>query len=207
MKSYYVCFILLIGLISCSKNTKILESLSNSVFLYSDGQSITFGTFNEKESTFSATCYTLDDVSFDIIYPIRGNPKLHCRREEGKFIFDDIEIIDENTLRNIMEEGEVYILKRQTEEDRKRTAIEKQEEKKQDMKNNIAKYVYIKGNLLQNDSDYTIDEVEFTYKKPYTYSSDRVQEKIFYIKAHSTVNVECCDSKIISVKCKALGLN
>ena len=107
--------------------------------------------------------------------------------------------------------------------------IEEQEAKKQDMKNNIAKYVYIDSSdsynrYIVNDTDYTIDEVIYEYSEVVLdsngywmtdgYNSDGTQkfkrkitqEKVYYIPAHSKKRV----SKILiitSIKCKALGIN
>jgi len=103
----------------------------------------------------------------------------------------------------------------------KQKAIEEQEKKMQDIKNDIAKYVHIQKKenvigwkyVLFNDTDYTIDEVEYEI-------DETVRKKEFYVKAQSSVtllsvelfgsrnsnaNVKSC--KIISVKCKVLGIN
>ena len=240
MKSYYVyliLLILLIGFISCNKNTKIIESLSNSVFINDSNDCtngrISFKNYNEKESTFSADYYQQcgrrnDIVSFKIICPLIGNPKLQVRDSDAN-INDDIEIVDENTLKVICNncEGLIFFFKRQTDEYIKK----KREEDKQDMKINIAKYVYIDtdekkvdysdfghglgiciyySQYIKNLSDYTIDEVIYEYNE----NNENKRGVEYYISGHGSryLNSDVSSQnklqnlKIISVKCKALGI-
>ena len=109
----------------------------------------------------------------------------------------------------------------------KQKAIEEQEAKKQEMKNNIAKYVYIKPTLnssscIVNDTDYTINEVvcEVFRKEKWTTNPNGSihidknynkyeQHKEYYIEAHSERNISWNDktAKIISIKSQALGIN
>ena len=105
----------------------------------------------------------------------------------------------------------------------KQKAIEEQEAKRQDMKNNIAKYVYISrlslSSSIVNDTDYTIDEVAYEYGEMITddngylirdgsnnYKVKTIQKKVYYIPAHSEKNVPKI-SIITSIKCKALEIN
>ena len=105
----------------------------------------------------------------------------------------------------------------------KQKAIEEQEAKRLDMKNDIAKYVYIKDSYLFNNTDYTIDEVIISYfysgrKFVDTgdgglidkYVQETGEEKHTYIAAHSKILVlrnGNVNKGIISIKCKALELN
>jgi len=183
MKSYYVFFIFLVGFISCNKNTKIIESLSNSVFLRNDNEHLSFGAFNEKESTISVYSYGEDEshadkATYKIIYSIIGNPKLQFKEGSTFVSGDDVEIIDENMLKSTNGLDEVLIYKRQRDEDIRKEKEEKEEAKKQDMKSNIAKYVYIENEYIGsesgvavgsekikiiNNTDYTIDEVVYKF--------------------------------------------
>ena len=87
-------------------------------------------------------------------------------------------------------------------------AIEEQEAKRQDMKNNIAKYVYFKNGRLINDTDYTIDEITYEY---YAHSVGKKTEKKTYIPAHSEIScynfILDHSPKILSIKIQALGIN
>ena len=103
----------------------------------------------------------------------------------------------------------------------KQKAIEEEEAKKQDMKNNIAKYVYIKKNGfkydLHNDTDYTIDEIVYEhYIDTRLLPNGKTEQHTIierYIAAHTIKTIGSyssiggtTDVKIISIKCKALGL-
>jgi len=214
LKIYAFSFIAIAILLyaSCSKNTKILESLSNSIFYNEYYGDFSLKTFNKKESAFSA-CFSRDDKSLDIIYPITGNPKLHFK-EDSHVIFCDVEIIDENTLRFSTEDGEIQIFKRQTEEDIKNR-----------IKNNIAKYVYIweypdeipylpEGKIhvtqyIKNETDYTIDEVVYGYKENNEYKKGIE----YFIKGNSNRGIKAGydyeklqNLEIISVKSRALEI-
>ena len=93
----------------------------------------------------------------------------------------------------------------------KQKAIEEQEAKKQDMKNNIAKYVYIKDNQLFNDTDYTIDEVTFEYfinGEKFGDGSWKTVRKN-YIAAHTKMQLSYAEAhtgKITSIKSQALEI-
>lgn len=194
--------------------------MSNSVFIYSDGDNneyLSFKTFDKKKSTISAKFYYWSgfgcNPDFDIIYSITGKPKL-LGRKHTLCAFGDMEIIDENTLRNISEDGQTFIYKRQTEEDLKK--------KSEDMKNNIAKYVYMRkeereytddwkgtytiyNQYIKNITEYTIDEVIYEYKENGEYK--RGVEYFLSGQNSREINSGYQNLKIISVKCKALGIN
>jgi hypothetical protein len=224
MKAYYLFFILLFGLVSCNKNTKLLESLSNSVFLYEDGDVLTFNTINKDDSICMVTYKTGRDrevYTFDIIYSINANPIFL----NNSFRF---EIIDENTLKQIIlddEDQPIYYLKRQTRED-----IEKS---KENMRNNIAKYVYTYNSgmyaSIYNNTDFTIDEIIYEYGNPDDDNRDdpisvailhlsgrkyidktkyEHQDTLYFLPAYTSRTIgESIRIRIISVKCKALGIN
>jgi hypothetical protein len=103
---------------------------------------------------------------------------------------------------------EEAIKREQVRSEQEIAAKREQEARKQNMKNNIAKYVYVKGERLYNDSDYTIDEVVYKYS---TYAYTKVIDTLYYIKAHSSEQKFSYgrgkDYEIISVKCRVLGLN
>ena len=95
--------------------------------------------------------------------------------------------------------------------------IEAKEAKMQDMKNNIAKYVYLKEELyltyIFNDTDYTIDKVIIEYIEKGGYNAftnmhmPDVKKNLeySYIAAHTKVQAKT-DCKIISIKSQALGI-
>ncbi|NDW09428.1 hypothetical protein [Dysgonomonas sp. 520] len=215
-----------------------------------NGNTISFGIYSKGNSVYKATYsypFTVK-ISYDIIYSTFDNPKLQFRENDflnlnrtnsdeiyPEFDIDSLVIIDENTLKafGLFEQlGEPVIYKRQTKEDierakeheaiAKKRAIEEQELKIQNIKNNIAKYVYIKKgsylgtDTLFNDTDYTIDEVSYKYfyetKTGYinenTYGSIGVtkETKEHYFQAHSKVSVPQ-GSKIISIKSQVLGID
>jgi len=233
LKIYILSFatITVLFFISCSKNTKILESLSNSTFS-NEYYDIPFGTFNEKKSTISV--FPEEEYSeyapFDIIYSIRGNPKLRQVTNVDDLI-ETIEIVDENTLRYILHNGEIGILKRQTEEDIRMKKEEAEKKKKNKIKNDIAKYVFLRvgneienpntsireldmqlgevrklyGNIIVNNTNYTIDEVTCEYETSYPIEKKEIKQ--YYIEAQSERKVGAENARIISIKCTALGIN
>lgn len=104
-----------------------------------------------------------------------------------------------------------------------------EEQNKKKFRDNIAAYVYMKedfapqgiqglmtdgpkyslGYIVVNETDYTIDEVIISVRVYNFKLQDYVEEheKIMYIPAHSRGDKHFSESaKIISIKCRALGL-
>ena len=93
----------------------------------------------------------------------------------------------------------------------KQKEIEMQEQKKQDIKNNIAKYVFIGNGILINNTDYTIDEIVYEYNFDSLYENGKWKPisktgSIYYLPAHSSISI-ASDAKIISIKCQPLEIN
>ena len=120
----------------------------------------------------------------------------------------------------VKKENEEAIKRERSEAIAKQKVIEEQESKKQNMKNNIAKYVYFKGTKIYNDTDYTIDKVvyEVFIKEKWITNPDGSisidkhynkyeQQEECYIEAHSERNISSLNVKITSIKCQALGIN
>ena len=88
------------------------------------------------------------------------------------------------------------------------------------MKNNIAKYVYLKTEYsytpyIFNDTDYTIDKVVIEYIEKGGYNSftrENIPDvkktlEFNYIAAHTKVQTNKTDCKIVSIKSQALEIH
>ena len=220
----FIGLVVIINIRSANRNLEILESLSNSVFIYEDGKTLSFNSINKKDSTYTARYNSMYNMVFKIIYSSDGNPMLIQRKSDG-FSVGRIEIINETTLSELSpfaDDETIKIIRRQTEEDIKKA--------REDMKNDIAKYVNINYAQLYkvsivNKSDFTIDEIvfksasisEIDYLSKYviideTSEYDKLkytnQDTIYYLGAHTSQIIgKSIEVEIISIKCKSLGIN